>query len=57
MIASRLQIEATLKKQLNEQGANMTKQHEVMSSQVDKLTTMLQAVIAMKVSHPHLILT
>jgi hypothetical protein len=48
VIASRQAIEAALTKQLSEQGASMAKQHEVMSQQVEKLTTMLQAVVAMQ---------
>jgi hypothetical protein len=49
---SRKLLQSALTKKLDEQGVAMAKQHEVMEQQVHKLTTMLQAVIAMKAEAP-----
>ena len=52
VVRSRKELQSALTRQLDEQGVTMAKQHEVMAEQVDKLTTMLQAVIAMKAEAP-----
>eukprot|EP01043_Picozoa_sp_COSAG02_P076283 COSAG02_NODE_16125_length_1111_cov_1.149209_1_plen_265_part_10 len=48
VVRSRKELQRELTQQLDVQGVKMAQQHDVMSQQVEKLTTMLQTVIAMK---------